>query len=563
MAASGDESLLNEIGSFLGIIACSESAETPSLLSVAELGCLGVAVCWEDRGLVVAVPADAVPAGSTTFTPAVEVLAAEEGTWELPEEPAVQGTVKVSFFLMEKAAIESGIEVLSGAEELDPADYECFLPDTFVVPCAADLLSAWRKREQPPKGRGRGRALPGTKRGRGRGRGEAAGGGGGRGTPRSSRTVANLEKFLEEKFSQLEQRLSQVESGSPGKPPEQEGAGAAPTAESAGPKSGGGLGGPTLLGVGGPRVDSKEALAQARRLLGVGATDNGGGLGNLGLGVPPGLSKVPAGGPETPKPKRDEEAEGSEGVIERLVRVLESRSHAKSSVAAELFGLTGGGASSSAEYEANVGSLVGGGGDLPRVSAGALGLVNMDRLIATRRSHPEVIIAANDQAVKEALGTLPGETWSVGRHAERFVLPHAGNFLTLKRLGAILAYALDEGRTRGLLHQHAFLYHAYRVVEAASINEGHDMGWAWPLLGIEDPGGRPRGGLAPVESAGLAAYHRDRLALDAARAAGSGSKGGGKGKGSGDEGAGASERAQAKAAAAAARKAAAAAEGKK
>ena len=218
--------------------------------------------------------------------------------------------------------------------------------------------------------------------------------------------------------------------------------------------------------------------------------------------------------------------------------------------------------SSSAEYEAGVGSLLGGSSDLPRVSAGALGLVNVDRLIATRRSHPEVIDAANDQAIKEALGTLPGETWSVGRHAERFVVPHAGNFLTLKRIAAILAAALDEGRTRGLVHQHAFLYHAYRVVEAASVSEGHDMGWAWPLLGIEDPGGRPRGGLAPVESAGLAAYHRDRLALEAARAA-SGGKGGGRGKGSGEEDAGAVERAKAKAVAAAARKAAAAAEGKK
>eukprot|EP00973_Karenia_brevis_P040891 5657793-Karenia_brevis.AAC.1 len=47
--------------------------------------------------------------------------------------------------------------------------------------------------------------------------------------------------------------------------------------------------------------------------------------------------------------------------------------------------------------------------------------------------------------------------------------------------------------------------------------EGHDLTWAWPLLGIEDPAGRPNPGLAPVEAAGLAAFHRDRLTLDAAR----------------------------------------------
>eukprot|EP00971_Amphidinium_carterae_P200783 3984350-Amphidinium_carterae.1 len=60
------------------------------------------------------------------------------------------------------------------------------------------------------------------------------------------------------------------------------------------------------------------------------------------------------------------------------------------------------------------------------------------------------------------------------------------------------------------------LWHVYRVLESAAVSERHDMSYAWPLLGIEDPGSKPRLGLAPVESAGLAAFHRDRLALAAA-----------------------------------------------
>eukprot|EP00974_Lingulodinium_polyedra_P016467 1595457-Lingulodinium_polyedra.AAC.1 len=64
-------------------------------------------------------------------------------------------------------------------------------------------------------------------------------------------------------------------------------------------------------------------------------------------------------------------------------------------------------------------------------------------------------------------------------------------------MAAILAAALDEGRARGPQHQHAFLYHAYRVVEMAAATEGHDLAWGWPLLGIDDPGGQPRPGLAP------------------------------------------------------------------
>lgn len=89
-----------------------------------------------------------------------------------------------------------------------------------------------------------------------------------------------------------------------------------------------------------------------------------------------------------------------------------------------------------------------------------------------------------------------------------------------------------------------FLYHASRVVELACLDGSHDLSWGWPLLGIDDPGGRPRSGLAPVEAATLTAFHRDRQSLDAARSAvgqaggRSAGEGGGRDSGGGSAGKG-------------------------
>ena len=125
------------------------------------------------------------------------------------------------------------------------------------------------------------------------------------------------------------------------------------------------------------------------------------------------------------------------------------------------------------------------------------------------------------------MGALPGDSWCVRLHAERHLLPAAGSFTTLKRMSMMIACALDEGRTRGGQAQHAFLYQCYRVCELACLEDGHELEFGWPLLGIDDPGGRARSGLAPAEAATLAAWHRDRQHLDQARG-----MGGGKGAGS-------------------------------
>lgn len=71
-------------------------------------------------------------------------------------------------------------------------------------------------------------------------------------------------------------------------------------------------------------------------------------------------------------------------------------------------------------------------------------------LVVSRRRHPEVIIAANKEAARESLRILLGESWSFSSRAERHLLPHVGMFVTLKRMSAILAAAIDEGRSKAL-----------------------------------------------------------------------------------------------------------------
>ena len=39
--------------------------------------------------------------------------------------------------------------------------------------------------------------------------------------------------------------------------------------------------------------------------------------------------------------------------------------------------------------------------------------------MATQRAHPEVVIHANDRAIREALGAYAGEAWAYQRHARQ------------------------------------------------------------------------------------------------------------------------------------------------
>ena len=145
----------------------------------------------------------------------------------------------------------------------------------------------------------------------------------------------------------------------------------------------------------------------------------------------------------------------------------------------------------------------------------------MERLQTTRRAQLDIAAAASERRVKEALGVLDGESWSVARYRWEVAQPQAGSFTTLPRMCALLAALLDEDRTRGGAQTLAFMWHAFCVVEVAAAHESRDLGCAWPLLGIPDPAGRPRLGLAPTEAAFLIAFHRESLAIEQARTAAS------------------------------------------
>ena len=432
-------------------------------------------VTWIDAGLVVAVPGSAlVPDSGFTYGPCTPVPAG--------------GLTEIVFFVLAAEAL-SEAAAFAMEEDLDRPGCVSFVPGDLDVPDGDALVSAW-------DGRLEASAAPAAAgRGRGAGRGGRGGRGGGRAPPRRAGApdLSALERLLDDRLGAISQRLTTLETSRPAEGRRAEGAGPSP--------------GPALLGVRGGRVDPAGALSEARRLLGVG------GGGSPAAVAPPRAAVAPRTTAASPSAGADHEG----ALLQRLVDALEARGGGRGAGPdPAFFGLGVDGAASPEEYGLGFGSLVGGGGG-SRVGAGAQGLVNLERLIATRRTHPSVVTAANDEAIRAALNVLPGESWSVSRHAEVRLLPHAGSFLTLKRVAVMLAAALDEGRMRGLEHQHAFLYHAYRVVEAAVLTEGHDLSWAWPLLGIPDPARGPEPGLAPVEAAGLAAFHRDRVALAAAR----------------------------------------------
>ena len=61
-------------------------------------------------------------------------------------------------------------------------------------------------------------------------------------------------------------------------------------------------------------------------------------------------------------------------------------------------------------------------------------------------------------------------------------------------------------------------WHALDVFVEAGLSADHNLGYAWPLLGVSDPAGRPEPHFAPIVAAGLAAVHREQAAADSARA---------------------------------------------
>eukprot|EP00971_Amphidinium_carterae_P350475 6491567-Amphidinium_carterae.1 len=168
----------------------------------------------------------------------------------------------------------------------------------------------------------------------------------------------------------------------------------------------------------------------------------------------------------------------------------------------------------SSGYEAGL-SGAGSVEDLDHLTLGAdglgkLGAAQIERLRLTRESQPSLVVQAHERDVQRDLGILPGEGWSHMRHARERVLPHAAGYHGLRKFTVILAQALDLHRVQGPEHSRAFLCQAYKCAQAASVHPQKQWGYAWPLLGIEDPDGVARPTMMPSETAALAAYHRDQ-----------------------------------------------------
>ena len=281
-------------------------------------------------------------------------------------------------------------------------------------------------------------------------------------------------KDLQQQVNALQSRLQAAEGK---QPPPAGGSGSSPGAVGGAVGDGSARAAVSgIFGLGAPASGGEAALAEARRLLGLGD----------GAPAPPRPGVLGSVSQERREPATTGDAgagatspgvDGLEDLVQRLVRAIEGRNASASRVSPEAFGLEGAAPSSLADYDAGMGPVFGGGSGLETARGlGSLGgAVGLERLLATRRRHPDVTIAANERGVREGLGVLSNEPWSVLRHARSEVLPHAGSFLTLKRIIVVLAAAIDEGRTRGALQQQAFLWHAYRVFEGDAQSSSHNL----------------------------------------------------------------------------------------
>jgi len=357
-------------------------------------------------------------------------------------------------------------------------------------------------------GRGRGGARGGgraTGRGRGRGRATPVPDDQPRPAPPQS-LVDEIRTAVRDEVSALSARVSALESRNPTANP------------------GDLLFGPTSAG-----LEPAAAAMEARRLLKMGAppsrTASVPGHLRGGVMAPPGLNlsvtKPLSPGTRGTPVGRDAlaaqaNATSSPDPLLRLVELLERRAQsADRAVPGGIEAPGGGAATSLAEYS----NLLGGASGFdPSTPAGmgsrTGGLWALERIQATRRQRPDLVIAAGEKMVKEQLGVLGDEAWSWRRHAETELLPACGGFTTLKRMVAMTAMALDEGRACGPEAQTAALVHIYKVLDATARDPAHEMQWPWPLLGVSDPGGRRRAGWAPGEAAALVAFHRDEAALE-------------------------------------------------
>ena len=180
----------------------------------------------------------------------------------------------------------------------------------------------------------------------------------------------------------------------------------------------------------------------------------------------------------------------------------------------DAFGLNPGVANSQEEYDAIFGDK----SSRESFRAARLGgQALIARVVRTRKEKPEEVVAAHESRVRRDLSVPDCEAWSMRRRADVCPLPRCGNFRSLRRFIAMTAAALGEGRSGSLQHQSALLHHIHAVQESAAQDPSREMEWGWPILVIQDPEGPCLAPWVPEEQSAVVAYHKERVALDAAR----------------------------------------------
>ena len=197
---------------------------------------------------------------------------------------------------------------------------------------------------------------------------------------------------------------------------------------------------PTLLGAV-AKPGTGTAVGRARELL------RGPKTAPIPLRPPSASSHEPA-----PTPQAD--------LTSSLARIGLERRKARSSTEVD-FGIDGAPAQSEEGY---AGMVMDGAGASAKMGGRAL----LERIRRTREEHPEIILAAHENAVKRG---APGEAWLRSRHAYDEVLPPQ----TIHSRDRI---SLGEGRSGNLPRQQALLWQIYTVCESAR-DPSHDMACCW------------------------------------------------------------------------------------
>ena len=149
-------------------------------------------------------------------------------------------------------------------------------------------------------------------------------------------------------------------------------------------------------------------------------------------------------------------------------------------------------------------------------TSGASGAAGLERLKLTMEKRPDLILLAFERSIKKTLGVLPGEAWTVQRHAKEQVMPAAGNHGALKRTILILAHLLDLARTEEPARAFAFAAQAYKAAHAAALHPSKEWRYGWPLLNLEEPDMPARVPYTPGEFAALASWHKDAAIIEKA-----------------------------------------------